>query len=169
MSRPHGWPIPDTRRKEQMKSTWLLFVVVTILCWGAYVPTLHQGQTALGKNSALRAFLFVGAAYFLTSVVILLYLFLSKAEPMQFTRGGASLSTAAGVLGAIGALGVVFAMKEGGRPLTVAPLIFAGAPIMNTLVSMLWSRPSRPPSAMFYVGVLLAAVGASMVLRFRPA
>ena len=40
--------------------TWLPFALVTILCWGAYVPTIHNGQMAFGgKNTALRAFLFV--------------------------------------------------------------------------------------------------------------
>ena len=132
------------------------------------MPMLHHGQTALGKNSALRAFLFVGLAYLVTSVVILLYIFVTKAEPMQFTAAGAKISTLAGILGAIGALGIVFAMRAGGSPLTVAPLVFAGAPIVNTLVSMLWNKPAKPPGAMFYVGLLLAAVGAAIVLRFRP-
>ena len=149
---------------------WPFFVVCTVLCWGAYVPMIHHGQLAFGsKNSALRAFLFVGAAYFLIAGLTLAYLVWSKSEPLQLTRQGVTLSTVAGILGALGALGIVFAIKSGGTPLAVAPLVFAGAPVVNTLVSMLWDKPAKPPSVMFYLGIVLAGVGAAIVLRFKPA
>ena len=147
---------------------WLVFVVLTILCWGAYVPTIHNGQKAFGPNGALRAFLFVGVAYFLVSMAVLVYMFVTKTEPTELTSKGVSVSIIAGVLGAIGALGIVFAMKYGGSPLIVAPVVFAGAPIINTLVSMMWHKPVNPPHPMFYAGIVLAAVGASIVLRFKP-
>ncbi len=149
--------------------TWMWFVLCTVVFWGAYVPMIHHGQHAFGtKNSALRTFLFIGLAYFLVSAVVLAYTVLAKAEPLAFTRGGVSLSIAAGVLGALGALGIVFAIKSGGRPLAVAPLVFAGAPIMSTFVAMMWDKPDKPPALMFYVGIATAALGAAMVLRFRP-
>ena len=149
--------------------TWMWFVLATIVFWGAYVPMIHHGQQAFGtKNSALRTFLFIGLAYFLVSAVVLTYTVLTKAEPLAFTRSGVSLSMAAGILGALGALGIVFAMKSGGKPLAVAPLVFAGAPIMSTFVAMMWDKPDRPPGLMFYVGIATAALGAAMVLRYRP-
>ncbi|MCH8851557.1 MAG: hypothetical protein IID41_02780 [Planctomycetes bacterium] len=149
--------------------TWMWFVLATVVFWGAYVPMIHHGQQAFGtKNSALRTFLFIGLAYFLVSAVVLTYTVLTKAEPLAFTRSGVSLSMAAGILGALGALGIVFAMKSGGKPLAVAPLVFAGAPIMSTFVAMMWDKPARPPGLMFYVGIATAALGAAMVLRFRP-
>ena len=148
---------------------WMLFVAMTILCWGSYVPMIHHGQLAFGgKNAALRAFLFVGVAYFIMAGVILIYVLISKSEPLDITRNGATISTLAGILGALGALGIVFATKNGGQPLIVAPLVFAGAPIINPLVSMLWDKPAKPPGAMFFLGIVIAAVGMSMVLRFRP-
>jgi len=155
---------------ELVKQWWPVFVVVTIICWGAYVPTIHHGQKAFGSpNGALRAFLFVGVAYFVIAGAAFLYMAMTGAEPLSFTRSGVSVSTLAGILGALGALGIVFAIKNGGKPLTVAPLVFAGAPVVNTLVSMLWDKPSKAPSAMFYVGILLACGGAALVLRFKPA
>jgi len=147
---------------------WPWFVLLTALCWGAYVPTLHQGQTALGKNSALRAFLFVGLAYAVVSVGVIAYLWATKAEAWQFNSAGAVMSTIAGVLGALGALGIVFALKNEGKPIYVAPLVFAGAPIVNTLVSMMWHRPAEPPRIWFYLGIALAALGGALVLRFKP-
>jgi len=150
-----------------MKS-WMWYVLCTIICWGAYVPILHHGQSAFGKNSALRAFLFVGAAYFLVAGSVLCYLLVSRVEPLKWTRDGVSLSTLAGFAGAVGALGVVFALKSKGNPLYVAPLVFAGAPIVNTVVAMLWDRPEKSPSPVFYLGIALAGVGAALVLRFKP-
>ncbi len=148
---------------------WLPCVAVTILCWGAYVPTLHNGQLGFGaKNAALRAFMFVGLAYFLISIAVLVYVLVTKAEPLEVTSRGMTMSTLAGVLGALGALGIVFALLHGGKPIVVAPIVFAGAPIVNTLVAMIWHKPAHPPGPLFYVGIVLAAIGASMVLRFRP-
>ena len=149
---------------------WMLCVLVAILCWGSYVPMIHHGAKAFGSiNGSFRGFLFVGVAYFLMAGAILLYLVASGREPLVMTEKGVTVSTIAGLLGAAGALGVIFAVNRyGGRPILVAPLVFAGAPIVNTLVSMIWDRPSRAPEWRFYLGVLLAAVGAALVLRFRP-
>lgn len=148
---------------------WPIFVVVTILCWGAYVPMIHNGQLGFAsKNNALRAFMCVGVAYFVMSVVVLGWVYFTKAEPLHLTSRGVTLSTLAGVLGAVGALGIVFALMNGGRPMIVAPVVFAGAPIVNTIVSIAWHKPANPPSPLFYVGIVVAAVGASMVLRFKP-
>lgn len=148
---------------------WLLPVVVTIICWGAYVPMLHSGQLSFGgKSAALRAFVCVGVAYFLISAAVVAYVFVTKAEPLEVTHRGVTLSTLAGVLGALGALGIVFALQYGGKPIYVAPIVFAGAPIVNTFVSMIWHKPANPPHPLFIGGILLAALGASMVLRFKP-
>ncbi len=149
---------------------WMVFVLLTVVCWGAYVPTLHTGQKALGKDSALRAFLFVGLAYLIVSIVVLAYVKFSGAEPLEFTRKGGFISTFAGILGAVGALGIVFALRKtsGGHPLVVAPLVFAGAPIVNTLVSMMLHKPANAPNPLFYAGIVVAAAGAALVLKFKP-
>jgi hypothetical protein len=146
---------------------WLVFVVLAFLAWGAYVPMLHAGQSAL-KGGAVRAFLCVGLAYFLTAVLVPLGLLGMKMEPWEWNAGGVRMATIAGVLGAAGALCVILALKTGGSPLVVAPLVFAGAPIVNAFVSMSWHRPKSPPEALFYAGIVLAAAGAYLVLRYRP-
>ena len=133
------------------------------------MPTLHKGQMALGKDSALRAFLFVGLAYFLVSVAVLTYLFVTKAEPLEINSKGMTISTIAGLLGAVGALGIVFGLKSpGGSPLIIPPLVFAGAPIVNTFVAMALKPPSKAPSLVFFLGIGLAAAGAFLALKFRP-
>ena len=151
-----------------MKQLWVLFVLGAVLSWGSYVPLMHEGQKLL-KGGALRAFLCVGAAYFLTAVVVPLVLLTGpKLEPWEWNASGVKLATLGGIAGAAGALCVILALKSGGSPLYVAPLVFAGAPIVNALVSMAWHKPATSPSAGFYIGLVLAAVGAGLVLRFRP-
>jgi uncharacterized membrane protein len=151
-----------------MKSDlWLYFVAGAILSWGAYVPVLHEGQASLNRGS-LRAFLCVGIAYFLTAVLIPAGLLAAGIEPAVFNRRGVAFATSGGVLGAAGALCIILALKYGGTPAFVPPLVFAGAPIVSTLVSMAWHRPKTAPEVWFYVGILLAAAGAALVLRFKP-
>ena len=154
-----------------MKLWVAFFVVTTFICWGAYVPTIHHGQGGFGaERGPLRGFLFVGLAYFVIALIALAVLYFGKGriEPWEFGRKGVTLSLLAGVLGALGALGIIYALKCGGSPLVVAPLVFAGAPIVNTFVTMAWDKPAKPPQPLFYVGIVIAAIGMAMVLYFKP-
>lgn len=148
------------------------FILGAVLSWGCYVPTLHKGQMALktpDSAGSLRAFLCVGLAYFLTAVLVPLFLLLVlKQEPMTFNGRGVGLATFAGVLGAAGALCIILSVTTGGNPIYVAPLVFAGAPIINTFITMRWDPPKTAPNAVFYAGIALAAVGAFLVLYNKP-
>ena len=148
--------------------TWLLFVGVTVLCWGAYGPTLHMGQVALG-TSPMRALLCVGVAYFLIGVLIPGGFLTLQGEQGEFNAKGVSWAGFAGILGAVGALGIIYAFHTGGTPLYVMPLVFAGAPIVNVVVSMIQHPPKTAPSPLLFVGLALAALGAFLILRFKPA
>jgi uncharacterized membrane protein len=165
--------------------TWMAFVVGAVLSWGVYVPVLHEGQATMGGGSpsagAVRAFLCVGMAYFVTAVVIPLIALqfgLAGGETLNFkTKDGSinsyalTFSTLGGIAGAAGALCIIFSIKNGGKPLYVAPLVFAGAPIVNAIVSILWHPPEEgarseylPGWLLFAAGILLAAIGAGLVL-----
>ena len=50
-------------------SRWLPFVLLTVLSWGTYIPTMHKGQVAL-NGSGVHAFLMVGVAYVLVAIAI---------------------------------------------------------------------------------------------------
>lgn len=149
---------------------WLLFVAMTILCWGSYVPLIHAGQNAIGGSArGLWAFTLVGVAYFLVAVLAPLGLLalngdLSSVPPVSRMW----LGLLAGALGAVGALGVILALRSGGTPITVPPMVFAGAPIVATCIGMLLHRPSGTPDVRFFLGILLAAAGAALVLRYKP-
>lgn len=150
---------------------WLWFVATTIVCWGAYVPAIHAGQKGIGGRSAgLWAFLLVGLAYFLVAVLAPLALLASRQELATLPPPrGAGVALFAGVLGALGALCVILALMTGGTPLTVPPLVFAGAPIVATLVGLALHPPGVVPDWRFLLGIVLAACGAALVLRYKPA
>jgi hypothetical protein len=154
---------------------WAIFVLGAVLSWGAYVPVIHAGQKAIGRtvgqnSPALWAFAFVGLAYFLVAVIVPFGLLAAKEHlSPRPDAAGMGVATLAGALGAVGALCVILALMNGGSPIYVAPLVFAGAPLVATLVSMLMHRPEKPISPLFFVGIVIAAVGAGLVLRFKPA
>ncbi|MGB7158468.1 MAG: hypothetical protein WBD40_10415 [Tepidisphaeraceae bacterium] len=152
------------------KHAWLLFVLGAAISWGAYVPTIHHGQLGFpqGANRALKAFLFVGLAYFLVAVVLPGGILVARPDGAGFSRGGMVIATIAGALGALGALCVIFALRWGGKPLYVAPLVFAGAPLVNVIVATIWDKTYKLPDWRFLLGIVLAAVGAALVLRYKP-
>jgi hypothetical protein len=145
---------------------WLLFVVGAVLSWGVYGSLLHRGQLALG--SPTKALLCVGVAYFLIGVLVPVAMLLSQGQLGGFNPAGTTTATIAGALGAIGALCIILAFRAGGSPIIVMPLVFSGAPLVNVLFTALQHPPRSAPSPLFYLGFLLAAGGAFMVLYFRP-
>ena len=146
---------------------WLPFVIMTIVSWGTYIPTLHRGQMGLG-GSGVHAFLMVGLAYVLVAIAVPGVMVLRAGSGSTFTPQGSLFTLGAGVLGALGALGIVLALVNGGRPNVVPPLVFAGAPIVSVFVAMLYNPPRESPSPLFFVGILMAAAGAFLVLSNRP-
>jgi len=146
--------------------SWMIFVVGAVLSWGLYGVMLHQGQVALGNP--LRALLCVGVAYMLIAVVVPLGALASQDEMINFTTWGTTAATLAGALGAIGAVCIIYAFRAGASPLYVMPLVFGGAPLVNVLSTAILHPPKSSPHPMLYVGFLLAAIGAGMVLYYRP-
>ena len=153
--------------KGQTKMTWLIFAFAAALSWGAYGAFLHRGQVALG--SPMKALLCVGIAYFLIGVLVPVAVLASSGQLSGFNLIGSSTATAAGALGAIGAVCIIYAFKVGGLPNYVMPIVFGGAPLINVLVTMALHPPKETPNPLLWIGYLLAAGGASMVLYFRPA
>jgi hypothetical protein len=145
---------------------WLLFVLGAVLSWGMYGPMLHKGQVALGNP--LRALLCVGVAYFLIGVIVPVMMLAAQGQLGGFNLAGSVTATLAGALGALGAVCIILAFRAGGLPTYVMPLVFGGAPLVNVLVSMLTHPPRTAPSPMLYLGFLLAATGAYMVLHYKP-
>ena len=161
---------------------YLVFALCTVASWGVYGVFLHKGQIGMGagdENARYKAFLIVGIAYFVVAILGPAILLLVKAGPESLTamtRKGVYWSFLAGAVGAIGAFCVLLAFGAAPKPTVayvpvVMSIIFAGAPIVNALVSMAGHPPAGglkgiPP--LFMVGILLAAAGGALVTIYKP-
>jgi hypothetical protein len=150
----------------QSVGTWVARVssiALAIVTWGAYGPVLHKGQAAM-HNSRLRPLLCVGLAYFLIAV-IMPYFFLGElGENSTYASIGTVWALAGGICGALGAIGMILAFNSGGKPIYVMPLVFGGAPVVNTLAK---GGLANVP-ALFLAGLILVITGSVMVLVFAP-
>ena len=86
----------------------VLSILLTMICWGVYGPVLQQGQIIM--QSGLRPFICVGLAYFGIAVVVPVILLASVGEKGHWSATGIFWSLFAGVVTAIGALGIILAI-----------------------------------------------------------
>ena len=147
---------------------WLVYVAGAVLSWGVYGAMLHQGQVKLG--GPLRALLCVGVAYFLIGVLVPVAMMASQGQldSRGWNVSGATFATIAGALGAVGAVCIIYSFRAGGLPTYVMPMVFGGAPLVNVLYTMAVHPPKNPVSPMLYLGFLITALGAGMVLYYKP-
>ena len=160
---------------------WLVFALMTVLSWGVYGVLLHKGrgQMPMGPetpHAGLKAFLFVCVAYALIGLATAALL-KWRGSNWSFTGGGIQWSLIAGGAGAVGAFTLVLALGaaaqiyKGAAAAAVMPIVFAGAPIINTIVAMLLHPPEGGLKALplpFILGCVLAASGAFLVAKFAP-
>ncbi len=154
-------------------SAWLAYAAMTMVCWGVYGVLLHTGQIEMNdpQNGRYKAFLWVGLAYFLVAVLAPAGLLWANGATWAMTAKGVSWSLIAGILGAIGAFGVLLAFGAKGHPAAVMSIVFAGAPIVNAAVALTLHPPAGGLASLkwqFVVGILLAALGGTMVTKYKP-
>ncbi len=150
---------------------YFAFVLMTIVFWGIYAPVLQLGQVSMGidgKPSRIGPLMCVGIAYFLIAVMVPVVVLFTKGETGRWSISGFVWSFVAGVIGALGAVGMIIALENLGSPVYVVPLVFGGAPVINTLVTMLLNRTMRNANLLFYLGIVIVAVGAAGVMYFKP-
>jgi hypothetical protein len=163
--------IPDNTNSPGL--TWLAFSLLTVASWGVYGVFLHSGQTGMADpvNGRYKAFLFVGIAYFLTAVLAPLAVLLAKGASWAYPAKGMGWSLVAGIVGAIGAFGVLLAFGAKGTPAVVMSIVFAGAPVVNALYSLWLHPPAGGWGAIkpqFFLGIMLAALGGCLVTFYKP-
>lgn len=163
--------------------SWLFFAFLTVVCWGVYGVWLHKGQIGMEDmvNGRYKAFLYVGIAYVLVAVLAPLVMLRLYGKPgdtnfLSYPTMGWKWSLIAGAVGAVGAFGVLLAFGAAPQPKAayvpvVMSIIFAGAPIVNAAVAMMSHPPEGGLSSVkwqFWAGILIAAIGGSMVAKYKP-
>ena len=154
--------------------TWILFALLTVASWGIYGVLLHSGQVAMNdpQNGRYKAFFWVGIAYFLIAVLAPAGMLVAAKASWSMPSKAVWLSLLAGVVGAVGAFGVLLAFGAKGHPAAVMSIIFAGAPIVNAFVAMSLHPPKGGWSQLdwrFLLGIALAATGGLLVSLYKPA
>lgn len=147
-------------------------IALTIICWGSFGPVMLRGQHSLGSDR-LKPLICVGVAFFIVAIVVPSSILAMQGRLQgDWTFSGISWSLVAGICGALGALGIILALTNHGKPLIVMPLIFGGAPIVNVLMSMRLEKISwkdaGPTLPVFLAGVIIVIVGTTLVLVFAP-
>ena len=162
-------------------TAWLFYSLLTVACWGVYGVLLHKGRGNMPMGSetphaGLKAFLFVCVAYALIGIAAAAVLKL-RGSNWSFTAGGIKWSLIAGAAGAVGAFTLVLALGaaaqiyKGAAAAAVMPIVFGGAPIVNTVVAMSLHPPAGGLKAVplpFILGCVLAVVGTFLVAKFAP-
>ncbi len=183
-----------------MTIPWWGYVIGAGLAWGTYVPLIFFGGqmlsplspqgTPVGVGGRLASILCVGVAYFGLAVVIPVVLMATRDDAKADWKGvGLTFSALAGVAGAVGAICVIFASKaavdaakqDGVNPATyriyIAPLIFCLAPLINTLLSLVWHPDAKTgswaefhfdmPGWKLWAGIILVSLGTFLVLMSK--
>ena len=137
-----------TTTKPTSKSmNWLLYAYLTVLSWGAYGVILHygRGQMPTGPetaNAGLKAFLWVGIAYFFVAVIGPVLVLKARGSNFSFTGPGITWSFIAGVTGALGAFTLVLALGAAASPIIIGGGGF-GVAAAAAVISILRLRAIR--------------------------
>ena len=160
--------------QAQPGMTWLAFALLTVVSWGVYGIFLHTGQLNMQDpvNGRYKAFLFVGIAYFLVAVLAPILMLALSGANWNYPMKGMVWSLIAGIVGAVGAFGVLLAFGAKGNPAVVMTIVFSGAPVVNAVVALLQHPPEGgwgTIKAPFWIGMILAVTGGALVTKFKPA
>ncbi|MGI9519458.1 MAG: hypothetical protein ACR2NP_20570, partial [Pirellulaceae bacterium] len=90
------------------------------------------------------------------------------ADPGVLNFNGVIWSLVAGIASAVGSLAVIYAFKAGGNPIFIMPLIFGGAPVVNTLSSTIGNQTLGQLSTPFWLSLFLVIAGSVTVLICAP-
>lgn len=152
---------------------WILYALLTVATWGVYGILLHTGVIGMKDpiNGRYKAFLWVGIAYFLVAVLAPAAMLYFKGADWTMPKSAITWSLIAGIAGAVGAFGVLLAFGAKGHPAVVMSIIFAGAPVVNAIVTLSLHPPAGGFSSLrwqFIAGIALAAIGGTMVTLYKP-
>ena len=160
---------------------WFFFALLTVASWGVYGLFLHIGSTGMADrvNGRYMAFLYVGFAYVLVAIIgplIMLKMQNGRLDFWNYPSNGLWWSLLAGIVGAVGAFGVLlaFGAAPDSKPAyvpVIMSIIFAGAPIVNAIISIIYHPPVGGLGSIkwpFWLGIALAAAGGALVTKFKP-
>ena len=160
---------PAEQHAEEAINWWFLPAVAVVwVCWGKYGVQVHRAIDGF-KKSGIRAMIALSTAYVVVGLAAFGWAFGADPEA-AYTGDGFRLGLLAGVITTIGAWGIAFGNRYvKGGPSVVMPLVFAGAPVVNSFFVMEtggvgWSAVDPR----FWLGIAIIIVGGYLVLTNKP-
>jgi hypothetical protein len=164
------WYRPAEHHAEEQLNWWFLPAVMLVwVFWGKYGVQVHSAIEGF-KKSGMRAMIALSGAYVAVAVLALV-VFAAGLEPQaSFTRPGFNLGLIAGLITTVGAWGIVFGNRYvAGGPSIVMPLVFAGAPVVNSFyVMQVGGAALGSVDVRFWIGILVIILGGYLVLANKP-
>jgi hypothetical protein len=151
-----------------MKSSVLIFALLTGLFWGMYGPALGLSRSA--EKSAFKPYLMIGLAYLIWGVIGGVAGVKATNANFHFSGSGTLWGLIAGSLGAWGALTLTLAMFRGGsgHPQVVMALVFGSAVTVAAVVSLYTTSSWKTSSPWLWVGIAGVTLSAILVAYNTP-
>ena len=143
-------------------------VAIITAAWGSYGSAVHASNVAF-KGQSFRTTMMIGLSYTLCAIPCGLAI-LANVDGGAVSDVGLHYGFLAGGFTSLGAIFTVLAIRHvTGGPNTAMPLIFAGAPIVNSFYSIYAQKvPFSDIHILFWGGVVLCMIGAYIVFASKP-
>jgi hypothetical protein len=164
------WYRPVEHRADLEMNWWFLPAVALVwVFWGKYGVQVHSAIEGFGK-SGIRAMISLSGAYVAVAVVAMSVVWLGLDSNATFNAPGFARGLVAGLITTLGAWGIVFGNRYvKGGPSIVMPLVFGGAPVVNSFYAMEVSGAAwSSVDARFWIGIAVIIVGGYLVLSNKP-
>ncbi len=156
-----------------MKWFAIFCALCVALCWGMYGPTLSNARSIDREWGPFKPYVFIGVAYLVIAIIGgILMMRLVYNDNLDYTGRyvpAMKWGFFAGCLGALGALGLTFALtRAGGKPAYVMPIVFGGAVTVNAIAAFLTLSHGEKTNPLMWIGMLLVAIGICLTAGFTP-
>lgn len=156
---------------EEAVNWWFLLCVAGVwVMWGKYGVAVHSSIMAFGR-SGIRSMISISLAYVVLALGGGFLVYLLGVEPSaQLNSSGMSKGLLAGLITTAGAWGIVFGNRYvKGGPSVVMPLVFAGAPVVNSFFFLAQNQVSFSSiSPVFWLGLVVVLAGGYLILTNKP-
>jgi len=138
---------------------WFLMALAILAAWGLQAYFIKLASRTMDAASiffymTLGGILLVPVALAMTDF----------SQPINYGLGGTGLAAVIQVLNAIGALTLVFALRDG-KAIIVSPLVNAAAPLLTSVISL--ALVGMMPTPFKLAGIVLALL-AALLLALQP-
>ncbi len=164
------WYRPAEHQMDQEMNWWFLPAVALVwVFWGKYGVQVHSAIVGF-KQSGMRAMVSLSSAYVVVALIALGVVALGLEPGARFSQAGFNQGLIAGLITTLGAWGIVFGNRYvKGGPSVVMPLVFGGAPIVNSFYVMQTSGASWSAiDIRFWIGIAITIVGGYLILSNKP-